>query len=138
MKSKLVNVASIVLVVLIIVIFYKMFTKDGISTNTLDNKDHIELTNEYIENLNEINSLLLTVNNKNANEISIKLEKLVSEQHKIFNHLNKMDIANEENSLLESKTKIKLMEADSIFFISINQLKENLSNSNEFILQVFN
>ena len=137
MKKNLLSITNVLLFVAILIIsyfVYKGFSTDLEDLNPLLDKSHLELTNDYIANLNKINNILARTNNENIETIIKELEPLLKNQMTIYNHLRNTDISNQDALLLEKKTKVDLSNSNLEFYNQIEQLNINLSNDNKKLL----
>jgi len=137
MKNNVLNITNVLL--LLAILFISYFVYNGLATNSEDlnpllDKSHLELTNNYINNLDKINNILARTDDNNIKDIIKELEPLLKNQMTIYNHLRNTDISNQDALLLEKKTKVDLSNSNLEFYNQIEQLNINLSNDNKKLL----
>lgn len=137
MKNNVLNITNVLL--LLAILFISYFVYNSLNTNSEDlkpllDKSHLELTNNYINNLDKINNILARTDDNNIKDIIKELEPLLKNQMTIYNHLRNTDISNQDALLLEKKTKVDLSNSNLEFYNQIEQLNINLSNDNKKLL----
>ena len=140
MKSKLFNITNLILLVVIAIISYFIYTSsvdDEISTNSDKEHHSVTLTNKFTDNLNKISDLLLTINDNNYQDNIDELSKLIETQNSINSKLSKLDtLTKEELELLNSNTKTSRDTSNNKFKTAIDNIESNMKQ-NHIILDFF-